>query len=259
MIHLVAVELDSSESPYSRGIDNTPASGQTVHLGECRGVCALVVGDRNFCRTDIGTRNKSVYKSRFTDSGISGEQRNFVAKQFTQAVKTLTRTSRNLQNLIAYRSVKICHSIKVFTIIVAVKKVCLVNQQNSVDSVCAGGGKKAVDKGQRCDRMRQSSHKQGTIYICGYYMRRFRQVARTTDYIIPPRNYSRDIGHSVRSRLSVLNHIAHGHRIGGPYAFDTEIPLDQATHLRRTVRRSYNIERACVSYYCSFHNIFMRV
>ena len=78
-------------------------------------------------------------------------------------------------------------------------------------------------------------------------MRRLREVAGAAYDIVAAVEYLGDIGHAVGAGGTQLYMVADGDGVGGAYALDAEVALDQALDFRPVVA-PHNIARPCISY-----------
>lgn len=71
----------------------------------------------------------------------------------------------------------------------------------------------------------------GTVDVGSDYMRRFRQVACSADYVVVSRYYSLDEGYAVGAWFGKLNLIAYSYGVGCADAFYAEIAFGETFYL----------------------------
>lgn len=114
--------------------------------------------------------------------------------------------------------------------------------------------RKRIDKGKRRGGVGQGGHKHGTVDIGRDDMRRLREVAGAAYDIVAAVEHLGDISHAVGAGGTQLYMVANGDGVGGAYALDAEIALDQALDFRAVVAPHY-IARPCISYNRGTHFI----
>ena len=237
------------------GFGEDPSSArQGEHLGEGGGVHAGVMRLGNLSGTQVKTGNEVIYKGGLANSTITGKQGRFTAQNSPQCIHSLTRTGRNLNNLIANGSVEIAHGFQILAVLLGFKQVYLVEQQRCRNIISLGSCQKAIDKSKSGCRMSQCCHKHGAINIGGNDAGGLAEIGCAADDAVAPVGHRRDIADAIRTRLAQSHRISNRHRIGRADVLDSEITLDASRHI--ALFRPHNIRRPCIFYNYSLHNNF---
>ena len=228
---LLGLEVESSETADSRGIDDAAAVRQIIHFGEGGRVLTLVVSQAEFSRLGSGGGDEAGEKGGFAHSAVAAEERGLIKKFRQQAFETLARRGRDCHTGITELAIE-CHDRIEVPALFGVVQVHLIKNKKDGHPIGFGGGQEAVDEGGVGLRVSNGDHESGEVYVSGNDVALLREVRSTTNDVVAAVMDFGDKRTALGSPLSgrgYFDPVANGHRVGTTNTAKAKVPF----HLTR--------------------------
>ena len=228
---LLWLEVESTETADSRGIDDAAALWQVIHFGESCCVLTLIVSQAEFSRLGSGGGDEAVEKGGFAHSAVAAEERCPVTKFRHEAFKTFARRGRDSHTGIAELAIERHDRIEV-PALVGIVQIHLIKNKEDGHPVCFGRGEEAIDEGGVGLRVSDGDHEPGEVYVSGNDVALLREVRSATDDVVAAvmdfGNKRTALGSPLSGR-GYFDPVANGHRVGTTNTAKAKVPF----HLTR--------------------------